>query len=266
MKVEKMEDLMQAIDQRLQLIGSLIGSCCVWKRTEFCLTERRLLNCYMHDHPYCDAVKRQCGLKACQRNDTDLIIRYLRHNGNKPFLHQCHAGACELVIPICRTGRILGCVLCGPFSMANKDEPLLTPWRSDLKNTLPELVNLLLADLLERFYNRYPEYTKMDARIVKALNFIAANFSKHITLNAVAEVAALSPSRFSHLFKSSCGVDFTGYLLKLRLSIACDMLKQTNISIGEIALFCGFASQQHFTTAFKKYLNSTPAQYRHAKN
>ena len=266
MKVEKMEDLMQAIDHRLQLIGSIIGSCCVWKRTEFCLTERRLPNCYMHNHSYCDAVKRQCGLKECQRNDTDLIIRHLRSNGNKPFLHQCHAGACELVIPVYRTGRVLGCVLCGPFSMPGREEPLLTPWRESLKNTLPELVNLLMADLLERFYNRYPEYTKMDGRIVKSLNFIAANYSKHITLKAAAEAAALSPSRFSHLFKSSCGIDFTGYLLNLRLSVACDMLKQTNISIGEIALFCGFASQQHFTTAFKKIFNTPPSPYRVAKN
>lgn len=257
---------MQTIDRRLQLIGSLIGSCCVWKRTEFCLTERRLRHCFMHNHPYCDAVKRQYGVKACQRNDTDLIIRNLRSSGVKPFLQQCHAGACELVIPIFRTGRVLGCVLCGPFSMAGRDDPLLTPWRDNLKNTLPELADLLLAELLERFYNRYPEYVNMDGRIVKALNFIAANFSRRITLHDAAEKAALSPSRFSHLFKSSCGIDFTGYLLKLRLSVACDMLRQTNISIGEIALLCGFASQQHFTTAFKKYRDATPAKYRQAKN
>ena len=260
-----MEDLMLAIDNRCQLIGNLIGSCCVWKRTGFCLTERRLKYSFMHHHIFCDQTKQKCGLKACQQNDTDLIIRHLHSNGNKPFLHQCHAGACELVIPIYRTGRILGCILCGPFSTVAKPQPLLTPWRENLKNTLPELVKLLLTDLLERFYNRYPEYTA-DSRIEKSLNYIAANLTNNVTLRDAAAAANLSPSRFSHLFKSSCGVDFTGYLLNLRLSVACDMLKQTNISIGEIALFCGFASQQHFTTMLKKHLNTTPAKHRQAKN
>ena len=256
-----MDDLLQTIDNRCQLIGNLISSCCVWKRTRFCLTERRLKHSFMHNHIFCYQTKDKCGLKACQQNDTDLIICHLYRNGNKPFLHQCHAGACELVIPIYRTGRVLGCILCGPFSTAAKPHPLLTPWRESLKNTLPELAELLLSDLLERFYNRYPEYTP-DSRIEKSLNYIAGNIARHITLSDAAAAANLSPSRFSHLFKSCCGIDFSSYLLQLRLTIAQDMLKQTDISIGEIALFCGFASQQHFTGMFKKYLNSTPAKFR----
>ena len=82
-----MDDLLQTIDKRCQLIGNLIGSCCVWKRTRFCLTERRLKHSFMHNHIFCYQTKDKCGLKACQQNDTDLIICHLYRNGNKPFLH-----------------------------------------------------------------------------------------------------------------------------------------------------------------------------------
>ena len=109
------------------------------------------------------------------------------------------------------------CILCGPFSTAAKPHPLLTPWRESLKNTLPELAELLLSDLLERFYNRYPEYTP-DSRIEKSLNYIAGNIARHITLSDAAAAANLSPSRFSHLFKSCCGIvsDLFGFVMHFR--------------------------------------------------
>ena len=80
-----MDDLLQEIDRRCILIGSLISSCCVWKRTEFCLTERNLQYSYMHKHPFCDQVKQQCGLSICQKNDTDLLIRKLPLYNNHRF-------------------------------------------------------------------------------------------------------------------------------------------------------------------------------------
>ena len=257
-----MDDLLQEIDRRCILIGSLISSCCVWKRTEFCLTERNLQYSYMHKHPFCDQVKQQCGLSICQKNDTDLLIRKLPLYNNQPFIHKCHAGACELVIPVHRTGRLLGCILCGPFGTAGTPHPLLTPWREKMKTTLPELVELLLTDLLERYYNRYPEYKKLDKRIADAMNYIAANYSRRLTLEEVAAVIYLSPSRFSHLFRTECGVDFSSYLRKLRIMVAHDMLLQTHLSISEISLLTGFASQQHFTTMYRKMTGKTPAYYR----
>lgn len=262
---EKMEKLLAEIDKRCQLISSMIGSCCVWKRTEFCFTERRLSYSYMHYHPFCDSVKKKCGLASCVKNDTDLIFLHLRRNGGRPFLHKCHAGACELVIPIRRTGRILGCLLCGPFAGENIHDQTLTPWRQSLLKSLPELSEMLLGDLLESYYNFYPEYKKLDKRIEKALNYIAANYFKHITLEDVAHEVFLSPSRFSHLFKNCCGIDFSTYLRNLRLKIVQDILKQTSLNIGEIALLNGFSSQQHLTRMFKKEFGMPPAQYRKSK-
>ena len=259
-----MDDLLLEIDQRCQLIANLIGSCCVWKRTEFCMTEQRLKYSFMHHHPFCNAVKKKCGLEACIKNDTDLIFWHLRRNGCKPFLHKCYAGACELVIPIRRTGRILGCLLCGPFAGEKTAETSLPPWRESLKNSLPELADLLLSDLLERYYNFYPDFKKYDKRIEEALNYMASNCFKHITLQEAASAVYLSPSRFSHLFKSCCGIDFSSYLRNLRLIIVKDMLKQTSLDIGEIALLSGFSSQQHLTSMFKKQFGLTPNSYRKA--
>ena len=39
-------------------------------------------------------------------------------------------------------------------------------------------------------------------------------------------------------------------------------MKETNISISEIILQCGYKNQNHFYTMFKKYCGKTPAQYR----
>ena len=257
-----MIDIINEIDERCKLISSLIGSCCVWKKSAYCLTENCLKYSFMHQHPFCDKVKKQCGLLACQRNDTDSIIKHLKINNYQPFVHKCHANACEMVIPVQSQGRILGCVLCGPFSTVSCSSPLLTPWKDSFIATLPKLVDLILKEHLERFYNKYPTNKLIDPRIEKTLNYIAGNISKKIVLEDVANLVHLSPSRYSHLFKSACGTDFSSYLLNLRLSIAQEMLRQTNMPISEIALCTGFSSQQHFSTLFRKFINVSPKKYR----
>ena len=170
-----MDDLLQEIDQRCRLIASSIGCCCVWKRSQFCLTEHRMSYSYMHRHPFCDRMKQEKGISVCRKNDTELIMRHLQRDDRRPFLHKCHGGAVELVIPVHRAGRILGCILCGPFAHGDTIDPALPPWRECLKDSLPVLADLLLGDLLERYYSHYPECRKMDRRIEKALNYIAAN-------------------------------------------------------------------------------------------
>ena len=54
------------------------------------------------------------------------------------------------------------------------------------------------------------------------------------------------------------------YLLRRRIERAQELLKQTGVTLVDIALTVGFQSQAHFTTVFKRFVGDTPYQWRSA--
>jgi len=51
-------------------------------------------------------------------------------------------------------------------------------------------------------------------------------------------------------------------LLRIRIEKAKDLLKDTTLTVSDVALETGFNSSTYFTRAFKKWQNMTPSEYR----
>lgn len=98
--------------------------------------------------------------------------------------------------------------------------------------------------------------------ISKAISFMRANSEQHITLADIAESAYLTPNYFHKLFLKSTGITVHKFLTDLRLSRAAFLLASTDLSIAQISLCCGFSSQSHFSSVFKKNKKMTPFEYR----
>ena len=58
------------------------------------------------------------------------------------------------------------------------------------------------------------------------------------------------------------GVTPYHYLVKIRLDAAASLLGDTDLSVLDIALSCGYGSAAHFTAAFHKRFFQTPSVYR----
>lgn len=84
-----------------------------------------------------------------------------------------------------------------------------------------------------------------------------------ITLSSVADALHISRYYASHLF-SELEVGFNEYINSLRITGACERLKNTKLSISEIAYEVGFGSIRTFNRAFLKVSGMTPRQYRGA--
>lgn len=98
--------------------------------------------------------------------------------------------------------------------------------------------------------------------IQKSIGYIRRNFSTHINLDNMAKNAAMSPSYFSKTFKAVTGVSPYNYLMTIRIEKALESLKNTNKTIMEIALECGFTSITSFNKAFKKSVGCIPTDIR----
>ncbi|MGF1481997.1 MAG: helix-turn-helix domain-containing protein [Cyanophyceae cyanobacterium] len=92
--------------------------------------------------------------------------------------------------------------------------------------------------------------------------FVEANLCEDLSLNALAEVVGMSSSRFVRSFKTTVGQSPHAWVIERRLARAQASLANTNHSIAQIALDCGFSSQSHMTALFSKHLGTTPKRYR----
>ena len=91
------------------------------------------------------------------------------------------------------------------------------------------------------------------------------NLDGSIQIADVARGCALSRSHFSRAFKNSTGQTPRDWLQMARLAQAKELLEQTDLSISQVGLECGFADQPHFTRMFSRRFGMTPGRLRTAQ-
>lgn len=109
-------------------------------------------------------------------------------------------------------------------------------------------------------------YGLNEARRRRVLSYINDNLNRQISLAELAGVANLSIYHFTRKFKNVMGMSPLQFVSIRRVEAAKRLLRTTSESLAEISIICGFASQSHFTTVFKKVTGTTPAAYRSALN
>ena len=133
-----------------------------------------------------------------------------------------------------------------------------------LKNHLYELL-IFLIRCQEFQYNAIEELDAADEAIQRVAKYICMNFHTPITLADAAKQANMSPSFFSRKFKRTTGFGFKEYLNNVRLKEASTLLLETNDSITDIALRCGYNDSNYFGDVFKKIKGMPPYLYRKNK-
>ncbi len=101
------------------------------------------------------------------------------------------------------------------------------------------------------------------AKIEQAKQFIERNFDKKITLQDVAGQVYLSPKYFSRIFKEIAGQGFNEYRLSVKIAQACELLKNSDYTVTEIANRFGYQNLESFIRIFEKMMKLSPTQYRH---
>ncbi len=99
-------------------------------------------------------------------------------------------------------------------------------------------------------------------RITPALEFVLGRFGEPLSVKQMAARVHLSVSQFQREFQRLFGMTPSEYLLRVRLLMARRRLEETSLSVGTIALDCGFYDQSHFTRAFRQATGLRPLQYR----
>lgn len=92
-------------------------------------------------------------------------------------------------------------------------------------------------------------------------DLITAHIGEPIRVDDMAAAAGYSTRHFTRVFKASTGKSPTEHLADRRVKHACTLIREGALSMTSIALLCGFATPQHFSTSFRRQTGLSPSQF-----
>jgi AraC family transcriptional regulator of arabinose operon len=175
-----------------------------------------------------------------------------------------------------------------PQSISNRGEQMLDhlPFAIPLSDAMNQLTDLLYA------LSHSPGANKKDAHICalgvsSLLLYIAEsqqkgaacathpsflsvkaeiheNYAKPLTLKTLAQIANVSPEYLIRLFRQYEQITPMRYLWKVRVHRAVELLRNTGLSLAEIAEQTGFQTSYHLSRLVKEHMDATPTEIRRA--
>lgn len=105
--------------------------------------------------------------------------------------------------------------------------------------------------------------THHDEQIIKIQEWLQKHYHEDIQLHSLARDFDISVRSFNRRFRIAAGKTPLQYLQEIRSEQAKALLKQSNLSIAEIAFAVGYQDTSHFSSLFKRVNAITPNEYRH---
>ncbi len=99
-------------------------------------------------------------------------------------------------------------------------------------------------------------------RLSKVCRFVHASYAREIREKDAAALIGLSPAPFSRFFRRRMAKTFVSYVTEVRLSEACRLLLETDLTIVQIAFEAGFNNLSNFNRHFQNLRGMTPREYR----
>ena len=94
------------------------------------------------------------------------------------------------------------------------------------------------------------------------IDYITENYNTNFSMTEIAEKSGMDSSQFSRCFKKASGNTFTGFVNRLRVNRACQLLTETDKYISTICYHVGYNNVANFNRRFVEIKKITPSEYR----
>lgn len=123
------------------------------------------------------------------------------------------------------------------------------------------LISELLASLIrsKESENKVSPGRKI---VSSAMEIIFKDLPRDIRLTDISRQLDISCEHLCRVFKKETGNTLQNFILRQRIFHACDLIRNAQLSLKEIAFKMGYDTQSHFSRAFKKILGITPGEYK----
>ena len=101
-----------------------------------------------------------------------------------------------------------------------------------------------------------------DDFVFRLKEYITMHIDEEMNRESLAKAVFLTPDYLSRMFKRRTGMGLNEYIVNRRIDLAKQLLAQTELPVGSIAVQLGYNSFSHFTKVFKQRVGVTPVKYR----
>jgi AraC family transcriptional regulator len=106
------------------------------------------------------------------------------------------------------------------------------------------------------------EAYRNSARLRRIKELVHAKMAADLSLDEMTQSVGLSTAHFARMFRKSMGGTPDQFVLRQRLERANAMLHAPDARVLDVALACGFKTQQHFAQVFRNVWGVSPTEYR----
>jgi AraC-like DNA-binding protein len=125
------------------------------------------------------------------------------------------------------------------------------------------LVMTLLARLLATFDD---QSAALSRPVAQARQYIHDHVEANPSISHIAEAVGVSAEHLARLFSRELGTTPQALLMHERMKLACGLLRNTTLSIADIATRLGYTNANHFSRAFRSHVQTTPSEFRAASS
>jgi len=98
--------------------------------------------------------------------------------------------------------------------------------------------------------------------LMTLVEYVEENVDQNLTIQGVSKAMGMSVATLERRFMKHFATTPKKYFLQARMSVACDRLLNSPLSVGEIAESLGYKEHAAFTRAFQTVVNLSPSEYR----
>lgn len=243
-------------------------------------TNFREIAAYPEDHlPFCGYIRQNPEAdRICRAGDAEAFT--VVNETEEVYIYRCKFGLWEAVSPLYHFGVLAGYLMMGQVMDKTPENRKLVsgsarPFADDraLLEAKIDQIPVVGQDMIKSYVNimtvcseyiTYSNKLRLPERDLAELTmkYIHRNYAQKLTIKELCVYFHCSKSTLINSFEGRYHTSVNRYITAYRLEQACILLRESDATICEIALRCGFADQGYFSKVFQKEKGMTPTAYR----
>lgn len=229
--------------------------------------------------PFCRYIRKNGdAAKLCRATDTEAFG--IVNETEEVYIYRCKFGLWEAVSPLYHFGVLAGYLMMGQVIDKTPENRKLVaatarPFADDraVLDTMIDQIPVVGQDMIKSYVNimtvcseyiTYSNKLRLPERDLAELTkkYIHRNYASKLTIKDLCVYFHCSKSTLINCFESRYCTSVNRYITAYRLDRAKELLRESDATICEIALQCGFSDQGYFSKVFQKEKGMTPTAYR----
>lgn len=134
-------------------------------------------------------------------------------------------------------------------------------------STVPAFIDALVATISDVVTQHaelsvHAKKEDLSEMVKKAKQILSDSFTEEITVEQLAGKLGISSRSLSRLFAAEVGISPKQLLTRYRIQEACRLLRDTKLSVTDVAFECGFGSMSRFLDSFRAQVGILPSDFR----